>query len=88
MDIELLPSLVTVLSSVKEEWEQLGLQLDIDPSVLVDIKGKGGSEEQMECLLEQWSLKEDTFKLKQLEDALRHIGKENVISGMLIYYSI
>ena len=39
----------------------------------------------MKCLLEEWSIKGGT--LRQLEDALLHIGKNDVISGML-YYSI
>ena len=35
----------------------------------------------MKYLLEEWSIKGGT--LTQLEDALLHIGKKDVISGML-----
>ena len=37
----------------------------------------------MKYLLEEWSIKGGT--LTQLEDALLHIGKKDVISGMLYY---
>ena len=55
----------------------------MDQSVLTDIRSKGDSTEQMKQLLEEWSIKGGT--LTQLEDALLHIGKKNVISGMLYY---
>ena len=60
-------------------WEQLGLQLNIDQSVLTDIRSKGDSTEQMKYLLEEWSLKGGT--LTQLEEALLHLDMKHVIPG-------
>ena len=76
-----LPTLSVILQPIQEYWEQLGLQLNIDQSVLTDIRNKGDSTEQMKYLLEEWSLKGGT--LTQLEDALLCLGKKEVISGML-----
>ena len=47
---------------------------------MTDIRSKRDSTEQMKYLLEEWSIKGGT--LTQLEDALFHIGKKDVISGM------
>ena len=74
-----LPKLAVVLQPVQEYWEQLGLQLNIDQSVLTDIRSKGDSTEQMKYLLEEWSLKGGT--LTQLEDALLHLDMKYVIPG-------
>ena len=76
-----LPKLAVVLETVQENWEQLGLQLNIDQSVLTDIKSEGNCSEQMMCLLEEWALKGGT--LTQLEEALFYLGKKEVIPGML-----
>ena len=76
-----LPKLAIILEPVQEDWEQLGLQLNIDESVLTDIRNKGDSTEQINCLLEEWALKEGI--LIQLEEALLRIGKKEVIPGML-----
>ena len=40
----------------------------------------------MKQLLEEWSIKGGT--LTQLEDALFHIDKKDIISGMLYYYML
>ena len=73
--------MAVILQPVQEDWEQLGLQLNIDQSVLTDIRNKRDSTEQMKYLLEEWSLKGGT--LTQLEEALLYIGKKEVIAGML-----
>ena len=73
--------LAVILEPVQEDLEQLGLQLNIDQSVLTDIRNKGDSTEQTNYLLEEWSLKGGT--LTQLEEALLYLGKKEVISGML-----
>ena len=81
--VSYLPKLAVVLQPVQEDWELLGHQLNIDQSVLTDIRSKGDSTEQMKQLLEEWSIKGGT--LTQLEDALLHIGEKDLISGMLYY---
>ena len=75
--------MAVVLQPVQEDWELLGHQLNIDQSVLTDIRSKRDSTEQMKYLLEEWSKKGGT--LTQLQEALLHIGKKDVISGMLYY---
>ena len=84
--VSYLPKLAVILQPVQEDWELLGHQLNIDQSVLTGIRSKGDSTEQMKSLLEEWSIKGGT--LTQLEDALFHIGKKNVIdiSGKFKYY--
>ena len=77
--VSYLPKLAVVLQPVQEYWEQLGLQLNIDQSVLTDIRSKGDSTEQMKYLLEEWSLKGGT--LTQLEEALFHLNMKHVITG-------
>ena len=81
--VSYLPKLAVVLQPVEEDWELLGHQLNIDQSVLTDIRSKGDSTEQMKYLLEEWSINGGT--LTQLEDALLHIGKKDIISGMFCY---
>ena len=76
-----LPTLVVILQPVQEDSEQLGLQLNIDQSVLTYIRNKRDSTEQMKYLLEEWALKGGT--LTQLEKALLYLGKKEVIPGML-----
>ena len=66
---------------LSEDWEQLGLQLNIDQSVLTDIKSKGDSTKQMKDLLEKWAPRGGT--LAQLTKALDYLGKNEVIPGML-----
>ena len=61
----------------------MGRQLNIDQSILTDIKSKGHSNEQMKYLLEEWSIKGGV--LSQLEDALFHLDMKDVIPGMLYY---
>ena len=73
--------MAVILQPVQEDWEQLGLQLNIDQSVLTDIRNKRDCSEQMKYLLEEWALKGGT--LTQLEDALLCLGKKEVIPGML-----
>ena len=75
------PKLATILQPVQEDWEQLGLQLNIDQSVLTDIKSEGDSTKQMKYLLEEWALTGGT--ITQLEKALVYLGKKEVIPGML-----
>ena len=81
-----LPKLEIVLQPVQENWEQLGCQLNIDQSVLTDIRSKGDSAEQMKYLLKEWSVKGGT--LSQLKDALLHLDMKDVIPGMLYYWSM
>ena len=81
--VSYLPKLAVVLQPVQEDWELLGHQLNIDQSILTGIRNKGDSTKQMKYLLEEWSIKGGT--LTQLEDALLHIDKKYVISGMLYY---
>ena len=64
----------------------MGYQLNIDQSVLTDIKSKGDSNEQMRYLLEEWSIKRGGT-LSQLENALLHLDMKDVIPGMLYYWS-
>ena len=84
--VSYLPKLAVVLQPVQQYWEQLGLQLNIDQSVLTDIRSKGDSTEQMKCLLEEWSLKGGT--LTQLEEALLHVDMKHIIPGKSYIVSI
>ena len=59
----------------------MGLQLNIDQSVLTDIKSERDSTKQMKYLLEEWALREGT--LTQLENALVYLDKKEIIPGML-----
>ena len=77
--VSYLPKLTVVLQPVQEYWEQLGLQLNIDQSLLTDIRSKGDSTEQMKYLLEEWFLKGGI--LTQLEEALLHLDIKYVIPG-------
>ena len=77
--VSYLSKLAVVLQPVQGYWEQLGLQLNIDQSVLTDIRSNGDSTEQMKYLLEEWSLKGGT--LTQLEEALLHLDMKHVIPG-------
>ena len=79
--VSYLPKLAVVLQPVQEYWEQLGLQLNIDQSVLTDIKSKGDSTEQMRHMLKEWSLKGGT--LTQLEQALLHLDIKHVIPSKI-----
>ena len=72
--------LVVVLETVKEDWEQPGLQLIKDQSILTDVKSEGNCSEQMMFLLKEWSEKEGT--LTEL-DTLHNLVKKEVIPGML-----
>ena len=79
--VSYLPKLAVVLQPVQEYWEQLGLQLNIDQSVLTDIRNKGDSTEQMRYMLNEWSLKGGT--LTQLEQALLHLDMKHVIPSKI-----
>ena len=81
--VSYLPKLAVLLEPVQEYWEQLGLQLNIDQSVLTDIRSKGDSTEQIKHLLEEWSLKGGT--LTQLEEALLHLDMKYIILGKKLY---
>ena len=77
-----LSKLEVVLQPIQDDWEQLGVSLGIDQSVLSLIKSMPGeSSEHMRCLLEKWSMKKG--QLQDLEKGLISIGKKDVISGML-----
>ena len=79
--VSYLPKLAVVLQPVQEYWEQLGLQLNIDQSVLTDIRSNGDSTEQVRYMLKKWSLKRGS--LTQLEQALLHLDMKHVISGKI-----
>ena len=81
--VSYLPKLAVVLQPVQEYVEQLGFHLNIDQSVLTDIRSKGDSTEQMKYLLEEWSLKGGT--LTHLEDALLYLDMKHVIPGKGLY---
>ena len=66
---------------MQDDWEQLGLHLNIKQSVLNNIRSKGDSAEQMKCVLEEWAVKGGT--LTQIEVALVHLGKTNIAHGMM-----
>ena len=70
-----------VLKPVQEDWEQLGLHLNIEQSVLNNIRSKGDSDEQMKCVLKEWAKKGG--KLKQIEVALVLLGKRYIAHGMM-----
>ena len=75
-----------VLQSVQEDWEQFGMSLGVDQSVLSLIKSTpGDSTEYMKKLLERLSI--EGRQLQDLEKGLVSIGRKDVISGMLIYIS-
>ena len=78
-----LPKLEVVLQPVQENWEQLGVSLGIDQSVLSSIKSTpGDSTVYMRQLLEKWSA--EGGQLQDLEDGLMSIGRKDLISGMLM----
>ena len=78
-----LPKLEVVLQPVQENWEQLGVSLGIDQSVLSSIKSiPGDSTMYMRQLLEKWSA--EGGQLQDLEDGLMSIGRKDLISGMLL----
>ena len=66
---------------MQEDWEQLGLHLNIEHSVLNNIRSKEDSAKQMKCVLKEWSVKEGT--LAQIEAALVLLGKTNIAHGMM-----
>ena len=70
-----------ILKPVQEDWEQLGLHLNIEQSVLNNIRSKGDSVEQMKCVLKEWAKKGG--KLKQIEVALVLLGKRYIAHGMM-----
>ena len=75
-----------VLQSVQDYWEQFGMSLGVDQSVLSSIKSTpGDSTEYMKKLLERLSI--EGRQLQDLEKGLVSIGRKDVISGMLIYIS-
>ena len=77
-----LSKLEVVLQPIQDDWEQLGVLLGIDQSVLSLIKSTpGDSTYYMRCLLEKWSMKGG--QLQDLEKGLISIGKKDMISGML-----
>ena len=59
----------------------MGHQLNIDQSVLTDIRSKGDSNKQMKYLLEEWALNGGT--LTQLADAPLCRSMKDVHSSML-----
>ena len=78
-----LPKLEVVLQPVQEKWEQLGLLLDINQSVLSSIKSTpGDSTMYMRQLLKKWST--EGGQLDDLADGLKSIEREDLISGMLM----
>ena len=77
--VSYLTKLAVIVQPIQEDWEQLSLQINIDQSVLTDIRSKRDGTEQMKYLLEEWSLKGGT--LTQLEEALLHLHMKHVISG-------
>ena len=79
--VSYLPKLAVVLQPVQEYWEQLGLQLNIDQSVLTDIRNKGDSTEQLRYMLKEWSLKGGS--LTQLKQALLHLDMKHVIPSKI-----
>ena len=66
---------------MQEDWEQLGLHLNIEQSVLNDIRSKRDSSEQMKFVLKEWAAKEG--RLTQIEVALVHLGKTDIARGMM-----
>ena len=75
-----------VLEPIQEDWEQFGMSLGVDQSVLSLIKSTpGDSTEYMKKLLERLSI--EGRQLQDLEKGLVSIGRKDVISGMLIYIS-
>ena len=77
-----LSKLEVVLQPIQDDWEQLGVSLGIDQSVLSLIKSTpGDSTYYMRCLLEKWSMKGG--QLQDLEKGLISIRKKDMISGML-----
>ena len=71
-----------VLQSVQKDWEQFGMSLGVDQSVLSLIKSTpGDSTEYMKQLLEKWSM--EGGQLQDLEKGLISIGRKDVIAGML-----
>ena len=77
-----LPKLEVVLQPVQENWEQLGVSLGIDQSVLSSIKSTpGDSTMYMRQLLKKWTA--EGGQLQDLEDGLMSIGRKDLISGML-----
>ena len=77
-----LPKFEVVLQPVQDKWEQLGVSLGIDQSVLSSIKSTpGDSTVYMRQLLEKWSAKGG--QLQDLEYGLMSIGRKDLISGVL-----
>ena len=71
------------LRPVQDKWEELGVSLGIDQSVLSSIKSTpGDSAMHMRQLLKNWNMKE--ILLQNLEDGLMSIGRKDLISGMLL----
>ena len=78
-----LPKLEVVLQPVQNHWEQLGVSLGIDQSVLSSIKSTpGDSTMYMRQLLEKWSA--EGGQLKEIEEGLTSIEKKDLISGIFL----
>ena len=71
--------LEVILQSMEDDWYLLGHHLDMDKSVLSDIKQKEDSTVQLNCLLQEWCREGGT--LTKLEDALIAMGRKDLISG-------
>ena len=77
-----LSKIEVVLEPVQDYWEQFGISLGVDQSVLSLIKSiPGDSTEYMKQLLEKLSI--EGRQLQDLEKGLVSIGRKDVISGML-----
>jgi hypothetical protein len=71
---------MVVLQPVEDDWYQLGHHLDIEESILNDIKLEN-STSQMEYLLQRWCSEGESTSMK-LEDALIAIGRKDLISSI------
>ena len=79
-----LSNIEVVLEPVQDYWEQFGMSLGVDQAILSLIKyTPGDSTKYMKQLLETLSI--EGRQLQDLEKGLVSIGREDVISGMLIY---
>ena len=86
--LDILSKLVVLLQPIQEDWEKLGLQLNMNQSVLTEINHNKDYTEKMKCLLERWLI--EGGNLRELQVALLQLGKDEVITGMMYsqYYLV
>ena len=71
-----------VLQPVQENWEQLGVSLGVDQSVLSSVRYVPGDSTMYMRQLEKRNM--EGGKLQDLEKGLTPTGKKDLISGMLL----